>query len=277
MMPQPDGEIFPFPASTELKNEIEKLRIEVSMLLVEHDELLYVECKNIEAAYMLAVGTLEYRALELNFEVRRLQRKIDLIQEKINRQENVVLRIIDAILDKEFEDYRSELESRVADMNEALERRDARALSPEEVAEIKKLYRRIMKTLHPDLNPDISEVEKTLFLKATEAYEHGDLETMRLIADMTIGRSEVDLNNEPIKVLQNERTRLEEVCKSLREKIASIKGTYPYSMMGFVQDKKRIEDKKIQLRKTIEELIALRAEYQNRIKEMLGEIYGRYK
>lgn len=276
-MPLPDGEIFPFPASIELKDAIEKLRIEVSMLLVEHDELLYVECKNIEAAYMLAVGTLEYRALELNFEIRRLQRKIDLIQEKINRQENVVLRIIDAILDKEFEDYRKELESRVADINEALERRDARALSPEEVVEIKKLYRRIMKTLHPDLNPDVSEVEKTLFFKASAAYEHGDLETMRLIADMTIGCSQVDLNIEPIKALQNERTRLEAVCKSLREKISGIKETYPYSMMGFVQDKKQIEDKKTQLKKTIDELIALRVEYQNRIQEMLGDMYGRYK
>jgi len=31
------------------------------MLILEHDELIFVECKNIEMAYMLAIGGLEYK------------------------------------------------------------------------------------------------------------------------------------------------------------------------------------------------------------------------
>ena len=269
------GEIVVFPVSSELKKEIEKLRTEISMLLLEHDNVLYVECKNIEAAYMLAVGSLEYRALELDFEVRRLQRKIDLIQEKINRQENVVLRFIDAILDKEFADYQKELNKRLADLNDAIERYDARALSPEEVAEIKKLYRRIVKVLHPDLNPEISEAEKVLFFRATTAYERGDLKTMRLIANMTAGCSIVDLNDESVKVLEEERTRLQKVCKSLRRSIEDIKAKYPYSMKEFVQDEEQISEKNVELQETIAQLEELRREYQNLIHKMLEEYYGR--
>ena len=40
--------IILFPEFATLKEEIEKLRTELSMLLLERDELKYVECKNIE-------------------------------------------------------------------------------------------------------------------------------------------------------------------------------------------------------------------------------------
>ena len=45
-----------------LKSEVERLRTELSMLVLERDELLFVECKNIETVYMLAIGVLEYKA-----------------------------------------------------------------------------------------------------------------------------------------------------------------------------------------------------------------------
>ena len=74
--------IILFPEFVTLKAEVEKLRTEISMLLLERDELRLVVCKNIETAYMLALGSIEYKAYELHCKVLRLKRKIDLIQAK---------------------------------------------------------------------------------------------------------------------------------------------------------------------------------------------------
>ena len=42
-----------FPEFDKIKNEIERLRIELSMLLLERDELQFVICRNIEAKYII--------------------------------------------------------------------------------------------------------------------------------------------------------------------------------------------------------------------------------
>ena len=60
-------DIIIFPEFDKIKNEIEKLRIELSMLLLERDELQFVICRNIEAKYTLEFGSIEYRAYELRF------------------------------------------------------------------------------------------------------------------------------------------------------------------------------------------------------------------
>ena len=52
--------IIPFPDFQKLKDDVAKLRTELSMLLLERDELQYVICKNIEMEYMLKLGSLEY-------------------------------------------------------------------------------------------------------------------------------------------------------------------------------------------------------------------------
>ena len=43
-----------------LSAEVDTLRTELSMLVLERDTLLHQECRNIEMAYMLSVGALEY-------------------------------------------------------------------------------------------------------------------------------------------------------------------------------------------------------------------------
>ena len=54
------------PEFEELKNETEKLRTELSMLMLERDELCVVECKNIEITYMLKLGLLSIKFLKHN-------------------------------------------------------------------------------------------------------------------------------------------------------------------------------------------------------------------
>ena len=76
------GNVIVFPDFEKLKSEVEKMRTELSMLLLERDELQFVICKNIETEYMLKLGSIEYKAYEAQCAALRLKRKIELIQAK---------------------------------------------------------------------------------------------------------------------------------------------------------------------------------------------------
>lgn len=84
-----ESNIILFQNFEELKEQVEKLRIELSMLVLEKDELQFVECENIETAYLLLFGALEYKVYEAQCSMLKLKRKVELIQASKNRQEKV--------------------------------------------------------------------------------------------------------------------------------------------------------------------------------------------
>ena len=231
-----------------LKNEIEKLRIELSMLLLERDELQFVICKNIETNYILKLGVIEYKAYEVQCAALRLKRKIDLIQAKKNRQEKVIVSDIEKILDIEFLEYKKKIDEQINKINEALEINKAKVLSNEESKELKKLYRKIVKVLHPDINPNVTKAQAKLFNNAVTAYKNGDLETLRIIDDMLGGSPLQETNDDAITRLAEEKHRLNKLLKSIKENIKEIKSKYPYIMKEILEDKEKLEQKKLELK-----------------------------
>ena len=124
--------VIVFPDFEKLKSEVEKMRTELSMLLLERDELQFVICKNIETEYMLKLGSIEYKAYEAQCAALRLKRKIELIQAKKNRQEKVIISAIEETLDNEFAEYQKQLNEQIDKMNDALKRSKAEVLSDED-------------------------------------------------------------------------------------------------------------------------------------------------
>ena len=261
--------VIVFPDFEKLKSEVEKKRTELSMLLLERDELQFVICKNIETEYMLKLGSIEYKAYEAQCAVLRLKRKIDLIQAKKNRQEKIIISAIEETLDEEFAEYQKQLDEQIDKVNAAIKRSKAEVLSDEENKELKKLYRKIAKALHPDINPDVSEAQVQLFDNAVSAYKSGDLGTLRIISEMVGNNPLPEQHKDAMTQLVEERERLEGLLESIRESIENIKSEYPYTMKDILEDTKKTEQKKQELESVIEQYNELISIYKAKIEEML--------
>ena len=264
------SDIILFPEFEKVKSEVEKLRTELSMLFLEQDELRLVECPNIEMAYMLALGGLEYKVYEAQCAYLRLRRKTEMIQARINRQEPVDLKAIDDTLDIEFTEFREKLNEQIKKMNDAIDRSQAGTLFGEEAAELKRLYRRIVKALHPDLHPDISEEKARLFDRAVRAYKNGDLGTMRIIDVMVTHETMDEEQEDPMRFLVKERDRLNALIGKVKENISAIKSKYPYTMKKLISDKAKIAERKAELEEMLKQYQSAVNSYRSRIKEMVG-------
>ncbi|MGN1169962.1 MAG: coiled-coil domain-containing protein [Acutalibacteraceae bacterium] len=263
------ADVIAFPDFEKLKSEVEKLRTELSMLLLERDELQFVICKNIETAYMLSLGDIEYKAYEAQCAALRLKRKIELIQAKKNRQEKVVVSAIEETLDNEFAEYQKQLNEQIDKMNNALERSRSEIMTDEEHKELKKLYRQIVKSLHPDINPDVSSAQITLFENAVSAYKNGDLPTLRIIGSMVGGDSLPEQHTDAMAQLAEEKKRLQSAAESVRDSIEKIKSEYPYTLKDIIDDEEKTEQKRLELEKILEQYNELISVYTARIDEML--------
>lgn len=243
-----------------LNEEIAKLRVELSMLVSEHDELKYVICVNIETEYLLKLGTLEYRIYQAYCKYLRLRRKIELIRAKLNRQERVDLAEIEKALDQEFQAYQNKLDDQMRKMNEALKRGASDVLSDKETVEFKRMYRQIVKRLHPDLHPNITAAQLELFLRAVEAYQNGDLNAMRIIYELADADGAQTEQISSIEKAYKTRDHLLVMVQDIQNSIREIKSSYPYTLKVYLDNEKKLQSRK-------EDLESLLKDYEDSAKE----------
>lgn len=192
-----------------------------------------------------------------------------MIQAKKNRQEKVIISAIEEALDTEFAEYQKRLDEQINKMNDALKRSKAEALTVEENKELKKLYRKIVKALHPDINPDVSETQVNLFDNAVQAYKSGDLNTLRIIGEM-VGNSPLpEQHKDALTQLNEEKERLQNLLKAIRDSIEQIKSEYPYTMKEIIEDEEQIEQRKRELENVLSQYNALISIYKAKIEEMI--------
>ncbi len=258
------GEMLVLPEYKELKEEIKKLKEELSILYQELDELRFVICKNIEMEYMLRLGALEYKAYEAQCEYLRAKRRLEMIQEKINRQEKIDKKAVESMLDVEFEKFRKQLKEQIIKMNQAIDRSKGDVLPTEEALEMKKLYRSIVKELHPDIDPDSTPERRELFIRAVNAYENGDIEAIRIIAEMVSGEKPVTSGKDTMTALYEEKKRLNEKMENVRNRIEKIKLEYPYNLKDMVENEGMCTQRRSELEEIILQYQRVTVEYNAR-------------
>ena len=137
----------------------------------------------------------------------------------------------------------------------------------QKVPNAKDLYRKIVKRLHPDVNPNATEHEKELFRKATKAYQEGDIVTLQEIYNEIFSgvNQEENEGDVTIEKLEEIRRILRKQIQAMEEEIRGIQNRTPYKYKELLEDPEKIR----LVQEKIQEAISL---YEKEI-ERLQKLY----
>ena len=184
-------------------------------------------------------------------------------------REKILISSIEETLDLEFSEYQKQLDRQIGRMNDALKRSRGKFLSDKDNREFKKLYRQIVKALHPDIHPGVTEAQIRLFDNAVSAYKNGDLEAMRLISDMLCGKPLPEQRNDAVTQLFEEKKRLQRSLEVIRKSIGKIRSEYPYTMKSLLENAEKTEERKQELENILRQYRELIPVYEAKIEEIL--------
>jgi uncharacterized metal-binding protein/gas vesicle protein len=257
------------------------LKNQISIIIEDRADLVCHQAVALKAEYIMKIGRLEYELFKLECNIARARRKIDMIQACINLQVPIDEEHIEKQLDKEYEDYIEKLKQMASDIDVANYLEDCEKLTTEETVELKKTYRAIVKLIHPDVNDNLSEEQKALWNRVTDAYETGNIEMLKVLYELALDNEAIentenmDDKNE-IDILKTKVEFLQNKIKDLLIDIEKIKKAFPFNIVDFLEDEEQIRNKQEELHKSIKEAERLLEEL-NAYLLMLKPANGEYK
>lgn len=121
--------------------------------------------------------------------------------------------------------------------------------------ELRMLYLKIMKALHPDNKPDRTARDDELLLEAKEAFETGNLKRLREIAEMIEDEDVESRFNDSPEGIEELRRLLQQLLDQkdvLVKSITRIKSSFPYNMKSFLSDADAVAKRQEELKGIIE-------------------------
>ena len=228
-------------------------------LLLRRDEIRK-EAFKYDRAYVREFGELILKLFKKKLECIRLKKTIEYCQIYANRGESVNQDALAEYLKKELEEYNRQLKEMIEDHEAA---RHVGQVSEVELLKIKKIYHRVVKRIHPDINPAVTEHEELSLLwhRLVIAYNCNDLKEMEeteVLINAVLDK--LGMDSESLEV-----PNIGEKIAELEEEIERIQSTDPYMYKFLLNDPDMIKAKKEELEKEYGEY----EEYGNSLEEML--------
>ena len=266
--------IIKFPNSLENRDEMKRLREELERLILEEDNLIYIECENIRAKYIREFGSKEYKILKLSLSYQKLRRKIEILQAKLNRKETIsrdFLNRLDRDIEKEFQKYMEELNAKLEEINWAADRFSSDKITGQEFIDFKKKYKELVKKLHPDLNPGIDTKLLEIFYKVVDAYKNGWSEIIDLYYELIVLADDYNAEDDRLNY-KAEIGRLKEKIEKIKASIADIKNSYPYIYKDLLDSPQETQNHKEELDDLIESYKRFSQYLEDRLKEIIENV-----
>lgn len=266
--------IIKFPNSLENRDEMKRLREELERLILEEDNLIYIECENIRAKYIREFGSKEYKILKLSLSYQKLRRKIEVLQAKLNRKETISREFINRLdrdIEKEFQKYLEELNAKLEEINWAADRFGLNKITGQEFIDFKKKYKELVKKLHPDLNPGIDTKMLEIFYKVVDAYKNGWSEIIDLYYELIVLADDYNAEDDRLNY-KAEIGRLKEKIEKIKASIADIKNSYPYIYKDLLDSPQETQNHKKELDDLIESYKTSNKYLEDRLKEIIENV-----
>ena len=236
--------------STKL-GEIDALRENLSVLIEEQESLFYGERDLLLAKYNRDVGYLEHELFLLEVEIAELRRRITILQVDINRGRTVTVERIahlDEEIRMEFEEFRADIEEKELELRRSAALLDSEHLmKPEDVRELKTLYRQICKRYHPDVGGCEVERWEQIWSSLQHAYRAGDLDLLKALAETLELPGKVPPQTPDD--LDAEIERLSALVARQTERLAKILSDPPFSYRERLKDPQWIRTKRKELQR----------------------------
>lgn len=267
-------------ACRRIEEEIQRLRMVLASLTAERDELRCHICPELEARYVQAVGDLQIRIHLQEILIQEFRISIELARATLNREKVISREEIEDQVRRRYQTFhdrvgkerrkaerakreQKERESRQRQYERAWRDRYGKEASREDghakgkagrMPDAKELYRKLVKRLHPDMNPDGTEREKELFRRAVKAYQEGDILTLQDIYHEVFGDGTAEdegRKTQSYEELTALRDRLKEQIRLLQEEIRMIRESFPYNMKELLDDPEAVAAKREELQRQI--------------------------
>ena len=256
----------------EANDELARARSAIVDLLAEIEDVLLQQNPRIEAEWQVTVGVWEKNLLEAQISVLRTKRKCDLMQSRVNMGDRVDSSAIEEQLDREFEQWREQLEIATAQYQSAVRAQvTAVHITTATADEIKRVFRMIAKRLHPDLHPTLGESARSAFALAQLAYRKGDIKILRSLEVSTRSYEGHDGFCNTLIEAQADLALLEVQIHDLEDRLALIKSQKPYCLRALLNDDEWIADHIAQIKSKIETCNNTEREYCERCDEMTAQ------
>lgn len=212
------------------------LRDEVVRLLTEVREVLDVERPHVLARYQVELGPSELHILSLTTQIARTRRKISLFQAALNRRAQPDEVQIEAELDREHAAWTARIRDAEARIEVAQDHFRAELASREDVRELRRLFRELVRALHPDLNGELTAPRRALWERVLVAHERGDLDELQALAIHARGDAPEREILDSRALLEEDNARLKRRIDGLLEELARLRREPPLNLRAQLED-----------------------------------------
>lgn len=219
--------------------ENDQTRYEEYEELLLRSDRLYKEAGSYLTSYTAEFGGLITAVFELKIECIKKKKTISYCRRRINRGLSINATHMNEEIEKEIQLYYAQLKEMIADHEAA---KNAKVAGEFRFNRAKKLYHRLTKQIHPDINKKTNENEtlKDLWLRIVRAYHKNDVEELEDL-EVLVRKALEELGDDWFEA---DFSNLEERIKRVERQINDIITTEPYTYGEILDD----EEKKAELR-----------------------------
>jgi hypothetical protein len=219
----------------------------LSELFINKEDLLNHTGKAIEMKFYSIIGIDKLELMETEKIYRELKFKTEIIQQFLNRNEIPDVSKINLLIQKELDNWQQVINLMKNNIAVSVQF-FSNLISESDAKEIKKIYREIVKMLHPDLNPNLNIEQQQYWQFTLRAYKNNDLMTLKNIIFLLKSENfdNTANNNENIEQ-QIEAVRIQ--IEQIENEIISLKSKYPFTLLEHINNEIWIEWQIAEIRK----------------------------